>query len=107
MHRERNTAIAPEALTGSTAQHRGELAPRCAQAHPGAPRVRAGRKVMRPRRRRPRGMRPQAPPAPGAAPDAMPYDAPASPYGGGSSADYSPPPPPAYGGEPPGVPPMS
>jgi hypothetical protein len=56
---------------------------------------------MRPRRRRPRGMRPQGPPATGAAPEAMPYDAPASPYGGGSSADYSPPPP-SYGSEPPG-----
>jgi len=56
---------------------------------------------MRPRRRRPRGLRPQGPPATGAAPEAMPYDAPASPYGGGSSADFSPPPP-SYGSEPPG-----
>ena len=61
---------------------------------------------MRPRRRRPRGMRPQGPPAQGAAPEAMPYDAPASPYGGGSSADYSPPPPSSYDSAPPGQPPM-
>ena len=61
---------------------------------------------MRPRRRRPRGMRPPGPPAQGAAPEAMPYDAPASPYGGGSSADYPPPPPSSYGSEPPGEPPI-
>jgi len=61
---------------------------------------------MRPRRRRPRGMRPPGPPAQGAAPEAMPYDAPASPYGGGSSADYPPPPPPSYGSAPPGEPPI-
>jgi transcription termination factor Rho len=57
---------------------------------------------MRPRRRRPRGMRPQGPPAQGASPEAMPYDAPASPHGGGSSDDYSPPPPSSYDSGPPG-----
>ena len=61
---------------------------------------------MRPRRRRPRGMRPQGPPAQGASPEAMPYDAPASPYGGGSSDDYSPPPP-SFGSAPPGDPPAN
>ena len=61
---------------------------------------------MRPRRRRPRGMRPQGPPTPGASPEAMPYDAPASPYGGGSSDDYSPPPP-SFGSAPPGDPPAN
>jgi transcription termination factor Rho len=60
---------------------------------------------MRPRRRRPRGMRPQGPPAQGASPEAMPFDAPASPFGGGSSDDYSPPTP-SYG-SPPGEPPTS
>src|ERR1041385_4095131 len=34
MHRERNTAIVPEALTGSTAQLRGQLTPRCAHVPP-------------------------------------------------------------------------
>jgi len=53
---------------------------------------------MRPRRRRPRGMRPQGPPQPGAAAEGMPFDAPPSPYEGGSSADY---PSPPYTGAPP------
>ena len=54
---------------------------------------------MRPRRRRPRGTRPQAPPQPGAAPESTPYESPASPYeGGGPPADY---PPGAYSNEPP------
>ncbi len=62
---------------------------------------------MRPRRRRPRGMRPQDPQQPGAAPEGSAYESPAAPYEGGPPADYSATPPMAGppGGDPSGPPP--
>jgi transcription termination factor Rho len=72
---------------------------------------------MRPRRRRPRGMRPPGPAQPGATAEGsppFPYDAPTSPYEGGSSSDFAESPP-SYAGDgsgessgpPMGGPPMS
>src|SRR5262249_51293044 len=113
VHREGITAIAPEAPTGSPAQRNGGETPRCAQVHPRARRVRAGRKVhettpsppprhapTRPAARRgPRGRRPPGPPQ-GAAPEGTTYDAPSAPYGGGPPTDDAS--PPYTGGPPPG-----
>ena len=63
---------------------------------------------MRPRRRRPRGMRPQDPPQAGAAPEGMSYETPSAPYEGGPPADYSAPsdagPPMGDPSNPPGAP---
>jgi len=59
---------------------------------------------MRPRRRRPRGMRPPGPAQPGATAEGsppFPYDAPTSPYEGGSSSDFAESPP-SYSGDGPG-----
>ena len=62
---------------------------------------------MRPRRRRPRGLRPQAPPQPGTAAEGTSYESPSSPYEGGSSTSDYPPafpsayPPAPYSGGPP------